>query len=497
MELTPSQREIHKEILSLLTESPFNAILIKSERGCGKTTIFSELEKTLKDYRFVWVTLELLHTKNRNGLSSQTFFDILIEEVRSEDPVVVVVDDLDSIEEIIGDTYSKNRGMVISGLRRVISLIVKHKRNKLLIGSSCSLQFSSLSNWWPLNIEYKIEDIQWILDKHLTLNINKSDLSKWILKLDKTQSLGTIIRIINYLNMKIGKLICGGEINVENILREQYQKQLSKIKGYDVIMADIPAIDPKYDLVGLEHIVEYIQESILGPLELNKLDQVPIKKGLIICGPPGTGKTTIGRWLSDKLLGRFYMIGGEMGVSGPELIDALDQTIDKAAQNPPGVIFIDDVDNIFTHDDSYRAFLTLLDGVANKNRSLVCIIATCNDITKLNLPLVRGGRLEHILQTSLPTNNDIKILVIQSIDRIKEICNLEIKESYYEIYKRFMGWSPADVRRWKDDVVRSMSYNPKQDILKVFNNKIDNIKKSYDIFTNGLDGINHSNSLVS
>ena len=49
--------------------------------------------------------------------------------------------------------------------------------------------------------------------------------------------------------------------------------------------------------------------------------------------------------------------------SGQNLIDSFSRSINLASKNAPAVVFIDDVDVLFQHDDTYRAFLTILDGL--------------------------------------------------------------------------------------------------------------------------------------
>ena len=43
------------------------------------------------------------------------------------------------------------------------------------------------------------------------------------------------------------------------------------------------------DLIGMEAILDEITTSIIRPIELNH-PAVTIKKGIVLCGPPGTGK---------------------------------------------------------------------------------------------------------------------------------------------------------------------------------------------------------------
>merc|ERR1712110_948629 len=92
---------------------------------------------------------------------------------------------------------------------------------------------------------------------------------------------------------------------------------------------------------GMEHIQSELERQILFPLEqpelAKKLGLVP-KRGVLLHGEPGTGKTTVGRWLAHRLKGKFFRVGEMM------LQADIIKVFAAAQAAAPSVVFIDDAD---------------------------------------------------------------------------------------------------------------------------------------------------------
>jgi SpoVK/Ycf46/Vps4 family AAA+-type ATPase len=126
---------------------------------------------------------------------------------------------------------------------------------------------------------------------------------------------------------------------------------------------------------------------------------------VVLAGPPGTGKTTIGRALAHRLKGKFFLIDGTAVAGSYHFYMKLDQVFEAAARNAPSVVFIDDGDLIFEADsgkDFYRYLLTKLDGLESVSADRVCVMITAMDVASLPPALVRSGRIELWLETRLP-----------------------------------------------------------------------------------------------
>ncbi|MEI6242426.1 MAG: CDC48 family AAA ATPase [Chlamydiota bacterium] len=168
------------------------------------------------------------------------------------------------------------------------------------------------------------------------------------------------------------------------------------------------------DIGGLQTQIQRIREMIEIPLKypqvFNRLGITP-PKGVLLCGPPGTGKTLIARALAHETKTSFYSI------NGPEIIHKfygeseshLKAFFDKAIENSPSIIFIDEIDSIAPKrvnvqgEVEKRVVATLLaqmDGL--KDRGQVIVIGATNIPDVLDPALRRPGRFDREIYIGIP-----------------------------------------------------------------------------------------------
>lgn len=160
---------------------------------------------------------------------------------------------------------------------------------------------------------------------------------------------------------------------------------------------------------GMEAIAEALETQVVLPLtdpELAERFDLRAKRGVLLHGPPGTGKTSVGRALAHRLKGRFFLIDGSIP-SEPAyaFLGRVQAIAQEAIENAPSVIFIDDADVLFGvgHIAGLtRYLLTLLDGLQGRNASKVCVMMTAMDPKKVPEAVLRSGRVELWLETCLP-----------------------------------------------------------------------------------------------
>lgn len=161
-------------------------------------------------------------------------------------------------------------------------------------------------------------------------------------------------------------------------------------------------------LVGVEGLVETLERTILIPMTQPALARdlgLKPKRGVLLYGEPGTGKTTIGRALAQRMRGKFFMIDGTFRPDESSFHGMFDRVLANAQRSSPSVIFIDDADVIFRNGQTVglaRKLLSKLDGLESESQSQVCIVMTAMDVSDMPPALVRSGRVEVWLEMKLP-----------------------------------------------------------------------------------------------
>jgi transitional endoplasmic reticulum ATPase len=131
--------------------------------------------------------------------------------------------------------------------------------------------------------------------------------------------------------------------------------------------------------------------------------------GLLLAGPPGTGKTSVAKVLAAQARASFYPISGADVISKwvGESERNLRQLFDRARENRPSIIFIDEIDAIAgrrgqleSHDSHVNQLLAEIDGVAGQRG--VFLIGATNRPDQLDPALLRGGRLSRTIVLGMP-----------------------------------------------------------------------------------------------
>jgi len=181
------------------------------------------------------------------------------------------------------------------------------------------------------------------------------------------------------------------------------------------------------DIGGLNEELEQVREMIELPLRHPELfEQLGIEppKGVLLHGPPGTGKTMIAKAVANEVDAHFET------VSGPEIMskyygeseEQLREIFEEAEENAPTIIFIDEIDSIAPSRDEVSGeverrvvaqLLSLMDGL--EARGDVIVIAATNRVDAVDNALRRGGRFDREIEIGVPDRDGrLEILQIHS-----------------------------------------------------------------------------------
>jgi hypothetical protein len=156
----------------------------------------------------------------------------------------------------------------------------------------------------------------------------------------------------------------------------------------NVDLSEVQSVDLR-SLKGLDDVIESLEANVVLPFENDALAsqlRIKPKRGVLIIGPPGTGKTTVGRALAHRLKSKFFLIDGNFIAGTRDFYNKVRQVVEAAKQNAPAIIFIDDSDVIFENNREqglYRYLLTLLDGIESEGIGEVCVMLTAMEVAGL------------------------------------------------------------------------------------------------------------------
>jgi len=154
--------------------------------------------------------------------------------------------------------------------------------------------------------------------------------------------------------------------------------------------------------------LQQIQSVVEDPESARRFGVEP-PTGLLLAGPPGTGKTTVAKVLAAQARASFYPISGADVMSKwvGESEQNIRQLFERARENRPSIIFIDEIDalagrrgSVEVHDTQVNQLLAEIDGVSGQQG--VFIIGATNRPDQLDPALLRGGRLSRTIVLGLP-----------------------------------------------------------------------------------------------
>jgi SpoVK/Ycf46/Vps4 family AAA+-type ATPase len=265
---------------------------------------------------------------------------------------------------------------------------------------------------------------------------------------------GKVHRFAPKLNARQLRNTCEALCDSEKLDTDRFVEYLrERHMASNVDLGEVQAVD-LHDLKGLGDVIDALEANVILPLENAELAeelQLKPKRGVLLAGPPGTGKTTVGRALAHRLKSKFFLIDGTVVSGSSDFYDRIHRIFEAAKQNAPGIIFIDDSDVIFESSQDtglYRYLLTMLDGLESASAGRICLMMTAMDVGNLPPALVRSGRIELWLETRLPDDGArLAILADRCRDLPAAIGTVDLQQ----LAAASEGLTGADLKRVVED----------------------------------------------
>ncbi|MCY3411496.1 MAG: CDC48 family AAA ATPase [Candidatus Heimdallarchaeota archaeon] len=254
-----------------------------------------------------------------------------------------------------------------------------------------------------------------VMTKHDLISMNTGFSGSLFFKIQNTQPDGAVI------------------FNAKSKLTINFDEKMAEVDE------DIPKISYE-NIGGLGEPIRKIREMIELPLKYPEIfDHLGIRppQGVLLYGPPGTGKTLLAKAIANETSSSFFKI------SGPEITSKyygesesrLREIFDKAEQENPSIIFIDEIDSLVPKRDGpgheaerriVAQLLTLMDGI--NSRGNIVVIGATNRPNSIDEALRRGGRFDREIEIGIP-DSEARLEILQIHTRgmpLQENVDLEI-----------------------------------------------------------------------
>ena len=260
----------------------------------------------------------------------------------------------------------------------------------------------------------KIYKTAMVPDDDLVSRLLKADVSTTGEEIEQTSALvsilGWLLPIIifvalgQYMSRKMMDKMGGGNSMMFNMGKSNARVYVKSAEG--IKFADVAGEDEAKE--NLSEIVDYLHD----PGKYKEIG-ASMPKGILLVGPPGTGKTMLAKAVAGEADVPFFSMSGSefvemfVGMGASKVRDLFKQAKEKA----PCIVFIDEIDAIGKKRDgqlggndereqTLNQLLTEMDGVEGNNG--VIILAATNRPESLDPALTRPGRFDRRVPVELP-----------------------------------------------------------------------------------------------
>jgi transitional endoplasmic reticulum ATPase len=449
LKFSPAQQEAFDNLSRLLTIG--NVFVLYGGIGSGKSTVLGEIHRQ-RGGAFLSVRNFVESMRDRHPLAmEETFEQMVMEAISAND--AVIIDDLNLLNNVVCCSPTYPRLGILNAHMTSLTVYAAENAKKLIFGSTSRVPGPLDQRSFHTSIgEFKAADYEFLCRQYLApAAADRLDYDK-------------IHRFAPKLNAHQLKSTClwfeqGEGQELDTTIFIDYLRSHHMASNVD--LGEVQPVDLR-DLKGVDDVIQSLEANLVIPLENDELAaelNLKPKRGVLLAGPPGTGKTTIGRALAHRLKSKFFLIDGTFISGTGDFYGRVHYVFEMAKQNAPSIIFIDDSDVIFESGGEmglYRYLLTMLDGLESQSAGRVCVMMTAMNVGNLPPAMVRSGRIELWLEMRMPDEAARAAILSMHLSQLPEfLAQVEATQ----IVSATEGFTGADLKRLVEDSKTFYAYD--------------------------------------
>jgi len=441
----------YPQVFERLGIDPPKGVLLHGPPGCGKTLIARAVANETDAF---FRTISGPEIMNKFYGQSEANLRKIFDEASARAPSIIFLDEIDAIapkrEEMGGekqvekrvvaqllallDGLSSRGQVIVIGATNIPNVLDPALRRPGRFDREIEIGIPDMNGRLAiLNVHTRgmplAEDVDLDRLAEMTHGFVGADLEA----LSREAAMATLRKIFPRIDFELEEIPYDTLMQLQ-VCMDDFREALKEVEPSAIreVFTEVP--DVKWgDVGGLEDVKRVLKETIEWPLKYNDLFKqagTSPSKGILLYGPPGSGKTLLAKAVASESEVNF------ISVKGPELMSkwvgesekGVREIFKKAKQASPCIIFFDEIDSVVPKRGSDAAshvadrvisqFLTELDGIEELKG--IVVLAATNRMDIIDQAMLRAGRFDFHLEIPVP-DKDARLEILKVHSRGKPL----------------------------------------------------------------------------